>query len=113
MEHRRFLAHPETHRRFVGGDMFMRIGGGAAVDALIEGFYDRIETDSALRPLFGRDLTNGREGRSVSSPSGSVAKEVTAIAPIVRSSIAMICCRLHAHSQKDGSRTSAVRSNLQ
>ncbi len=63
MEHRRFLAHPEAHRRFVGGDIFTRIGGAAAIDALIEGLYDRIETDPALRPLFGRDLTNEREGQ--------------------------------------------------
>jgi truncated hemoglobin YjbI len=60
MEHRRFLAHPETHRRFVGGDIFARIGGAAAVDTLINGLYDRIETDAALRPLFGRDTTNQR-----------------------------------------------------
>jgi truncated hemoglobin YjbI len=63
MEHRRFLAHPEAHRRFVGGDIFARIGGAAAIDALIDGLYDRIETDPALRPLFGRDLTNEREGQ--------------------------------------------------
>jgi hemoglobin len=63
MEHRRFLAHPEAHRRFVGGDIFARIGGAPAIDALIEGLYDRIEADPALRPLFGRDLTNEREGQ--------------------------------------------------
>jgi truncated hemoglobin YjbI len=60
MEHRRFLAHAETHRRFVSGDMFERIGGAAAIDALIDGLYDRIETDAALRPMFGRDTTNER-----------------------------------------------------
>jgi hypothetical protein len=60
MEHRRFLAHPESHRPFVGGDIFARIGGAAAIDALIDGLYDRIETDTALRPLFGRDTTNER-----------------------------------------------------
>ena len=63
MEHRRFLAHPEAHRRFSGGDIYARIGGAAAIDALVDGLYDRIETDSALRPLFGRDLTNEREGQ--------------------------------------------------
>jgi truncated hemoglobin YjbI/ankyrin repeat protein len=61
MEHRRFLAHPETHRPFVGGDLFARIGGPAAVGLLIDGLYDRIENDAALRPLFGRDLTGERE----------------------------------------------------
>ena len=60
MEHRRFLAHPEAHRAFIGSDVLRRIGGTAAVGALIDGLYDRLETDSALRPLFGRDLANGR-----------------------------------------------------
>jgi len=60
MEHRRFLAHPEAHRPFAGGGLLQRIGGDAAIAALIEGLYDRIETDPAVRPLFGRDLTNER-----------------------------------------------------
>jgi truncated hemoglobin YjbI len=60
MEHRRFLAHPEAHRRFVGGDIFARIGGAAAINALIDGLYDRIDADAALRPMFGRDTTNER-----------------------------------------------------
>jgi truncated hemoglobin YjbI/ankyrin repeat protein len=63
MEHRRFLANSEVHRPLVGGDLFARIGGRAAVDSLIDGLYDRIETDPALRPLFGRDLTNEREAQ--------------------------------------------------
>src|SRR5882757_5189985 len=63
VEHRRFLAHPEAHRRFVDSDVFLRVGGAAAIDALIDGLYDRIEADAALRPLFGRDLKNGREGQ--------------------------------------------------
>jgi truncated hemoglobin YjbI len=63
MEHRRFLAHSEAHRPFVGGDLFARIGGRATVDSLIDGLYDRIEIDAALRPLFGRDLTNEREAQ--------------------------------------------------
>jgi len=58
MEHRRFLAHPEAHRPFAG--LLQRIGGHAAIDALIEGLYDRIESDPALRPLFSRDLANER-----------------------------------------------------
>jgi truncated hemoglobin YjbI len=60
VEHRRFLAHPEAHRRFAGGDVFVRIGGAAAIDALIDGLYDRIENDAALRPMFGREATNER-----------------------------------------------------
>ena len=60
MEHRRFLGHPETHRPFVGSDLFVRIGGPAAVGVLVDGLYDRIENDAALRALFGRDLSRGR-----------------------------------------------------
>jgi truncated hemoglobin YjbI/ankyrin repeat protein len=60
MEHRRFLGHPETHRPFVGSDLFARIGGPAAVGVLVDGLYDRIENDAALRALFGRDLARGR-----------------------------------------------------
>jgi truncated hemoglobin YjbI len=61
MEHRRFLAHPEAHRAFIGSDVLRRVGGTAAVEALIDGLYDRLETDGALRPLFGGDLAKGRE----------------------------------------------------
>src|SRR5215831_5418721 len=61
MEHRRFLAHPEAHRPFVGGDLFARIGGPAVVGVLVHGLYDRIQNDAALRPLFSRDLTGERE----------------------------------------------------
>src|SRR3982074_1623763 len=43
MEHRRFLAHPEAHRPFIGGDVLRRIGGRAAVEVLVDGLYDRIE----------------------------------------------------------------------
>jgi truncated hemoglobin YjbI/ankyrin repeat protein len=63
MEHRRFLAHPEAHRPFVGGDLLRRIGGRAAVEALVDGLYDRIETDAVLRPLFSRDLAGEREAQ--------------------------------------------------
>jgi truncated hemoglobin YjbI/ankyrin repeat protein len=63
MQHRRFLAHPESHRPFVGGDLFARIGGPAAVGVLVDGLYDRIENDAALQPLFKRDLTGDREAQ--------------------------------------------------
>jgi truncated hemoglobin YjbI/ankyrin repeat protein len=63
MEHRRFLAHPEAHHPFAGGDLFVRMGGRAAIAALVDGLYDRIETDAALRPLFGRDLGREREAQ--------------------------------------------------
>lgn len=60
MKHRRLLAHPEAHHPFAGGELFARIGGAAAVGVLVEGLYDRIESDAALRPLFNRDLTAER-----------------------------------------------------
>jgi truncated hemoglobin YjbI len=63
MEHRRFLAHPEARRAFIGSDVLRRIGGAAAVDALIDGLYDRLETDSALQPLFSGGLARGREAQ--------------------------------------------------
>jgi truncated hemoglobin YjbI/ankyrin repeat protein len=60
-DHRRLLAHPEAHRPFVGGDLFARVGGAATVSMLIDGLYERIENDGALRPLFGRNLTAERD----------------------------------------------------
>jgi hemoglobin len=63
MKHRRFLAHPEAHRPFADGDLHARIGGAAAVGALVDRLYDRIENDAALRPLFGRDLRGGRQAQ--------------------------------------------------
>jgi len=63
MEHRRLLAHPEAHRPFVGSDLLQRIGGRAALETLIDRLYDTIDADAALRPLFGRDLTNEREAQ--------------------------------------------------
>ena len=62
MEHRRFLAHPEAHRPFGAGDPRTRIGT-MAVDALVDGLYERIAADAALRPLFSRDLANEREAQ--------------------------------------------------
>src|SRR5712691_516901 len=64
MEHRRFLAHPEAHRPFVGSNLFARIGGPAVVGVLVDGLYDRIENDAALAPLFSRDLTRERKALS-------------------------------------------------
>jgi truncated hemoglobin YjbI len=63
MDHRRLLAHREAHRPFQRSDLFARIGGAAAVERLIDGLYDRIEVDAALRPLFGRELGNEREAQ--------------------------------------------------
>src|SRR5690349_16733683 len=63
MEHRRFLAHPEAHRPFAGGNLLDRTGGYAAVEALIDGLFERIATDPLLRPLFNRDFSNEREAQ--------------------------------------------------
>jgi hemoglobin len=63
MEHRQFLAHPAAHHPFAAGSLLERIGGNAAVTALIDGLYDGIETDPQLRPLFSRDLTNERQAQ--------------------------------------------------
>jgi truncated hemoglobin YjbI len=60
LDHRRFLADPSAHRAFADRDTFAHVGGHAAVGALIDGLYDRIEADAELRPLFGRDLANER-----------------------------------------------------
>ena len=56
-------SHPEAYRPLVGGDFFARIGGNATIETLIDGLYDRIEADAALRPLFGRDITSEREAQ--------------------------------------------------
>jgi truncated hemoglobin YjbI/ankyrin repeat protein len=36
------------------------LGGREAVARLVDGLYDRFETDTVLRPAFGRDLTSAR-----------------------------------------------------
>jgi truncated hemoglobin YjbI/ankyrin repeat protein len=40
---------------------FEALGGRLAIAKFVDGLYDRIETDSALRPAFNRDLTRERE----------------------------------------------------
>ena len=40
---------------------FERLGGREAVARLVDAFYDRIEADPELRPLFPADLAAGRE----------------------------------------------------
>jgi truncated hemoglobin YjbI/ankyrin repeat protein len=63
MEHRRFLAHGALDRPFAGRDLSAQIGGRQTIDALVDGLYDRIEADSAVRRLFGRDLSHERAGQ--------------------------------------------------
>ena len=40
---------------------FARLGGRDAIARLVEAFYDRIEADPELRPVFPADLGPGRE----------------------------------------------------
>ena len=40
---------------------FERLGGRAALEAIVATFYDRIEADAELRPVFPPDLGPGRE----------------------------------------------------
>jgi truncated hemoglobin YjbI len=47
-------------RPFSDGALFDRVGGQATVDRLVDSLYDRFEADAVIRPLFGRDLANGR-----------------------------------------------------
>jgi len=61
MEHRRLLGHSEVHHPFAAAPLFTRIGGRTTVEALVDGLYDRIEADVALRPLFGKELTTERD----------------------------------------------------
>jgi truncated hemoglobin YjbI/ankyrin repeat protein len=60
LAHRAFLHEPAAFRPFAGTDLFARIGGQPTVDALIDGLYDQIDADEALRPLFGRELVQER-----------------------------------------------------
>ncbi len=43
------------------GALFDRLGGRATLERVIDAFYDRIEADPELRPLFPADLGPGRE----------------------------------------------------
>jgi ankyrin repeat protein/truncated hemoglobin YjbI len=40
---------------------FEALGGRLAIASIVDGLYDRIETDNVLRPAFGRDLARERE----------------------------------------------------
>ncbi|MBV9894768.1 MAG: ankyrin repeat domain-containing protein [Chloroflexi bacterium] len=64
MAHRRLLVQGESFRPLAGSDLFAQIGGRETVEALIDGLYDRIEADSALRPLFGHNLIHERAGQT-------------------------------------------------
>jgi truncated hemoglobin YjbI/ankyrin repeat protein len=65
LDHRRFLREHESLRPFRGVGFFERVGGQAAVDRLVDELYDRFEGDSALEPLFGRNLARERASQKL------------------------------------------------
>ena len=93
MEHRRFLVPREAARPFAGSGLFDRIGGGATVEALVDGLYDGIKTDAALRPLFGRNLEHERAAQKrflTEWLGGEGAYSADAYLPLKHRTI---CCR--------------------
>ncbi|GAA2760708.1 ankyrin repeat domain-containing protein [Actinopolymorpha rutila] len=54
------LRHSPGFRPFRGAGLFDRIGGQPTVDRLVDALYDGFENDELLRPLFPRDLADGR-----------------------------------------------------
>lgn len=60
LEHHSLLDHPPGFRPFRGSDLFERIGGQQTVDRLVDLLYGGIGDDEQLRPLFPRDLADGR-----------------------------------------------------
>ena len=60
LEHRSLLHHPPGFRPFRGTDLFGRIGGQPTIDRLVDLLYEGFEGDELLRPLFPRDLADGR-----------------------------------------------------
>ena len=44
-----------------GPTLFERLGGREAVERIVDAFYDRVEHDPELRPIFPEDLRSGRE----------------------------------------------------
>ncbi len=41
-------------------ELFERIGGRDVIDRVVDAFYDAVETDDELRPLFPEDMDEGR-----------------------------------------------------
>jgi ankyrin repeat protein/truncated hemoglobin YjbI len=52
---------PDVASLFPPAGTFAALGGRAAVARLVDGLYDRFETDTVLRPAFSGDLTAERE----------------------------------------------------
>lgn len=55
------LSRTRITRQQAGPSLFERIGGREAVARIIDEFYDRVERDPELRPLFPPDMGPGRE----------------------------------------------------
>jgi len=55
------LSRARVTRQPAGPTLFERIGGRDAVARIIDEFYDRVERDPELRPLFPADMSLGRE----------------------------------------------------
>jgi truncated hemoglobin YjbI/ankyrin repeat protein len=62
LEHRGGFG-PDVASLFPPAGTFEALGGREAVARLVDGLYDRIETDTLLRPAFNRDLTRERENQ--------------------------------------------------
>ena len=60
LAHRVLLEHAPGFRPFRDDGLFERIGGQPTVDRLVDALYDGFENDKGLRPLFPRDLADGR-----------------------------------------------------
>src|SRR5439155_4955953 len=60
LDHRGGLS-PDVASLFPPAGTFQALGGQEAVTRLVDGLYDRFETDPILRPAFSRDLTSERE----------------------------------------------------
>jgi len=60
LEHRSLLDHAAGFRPFRGTGLFQRIGGQPTIDRLVDLLYEGVGDDEQLRPLFPRDLADGR-----------------------------------------------------
>jgi truncated hemoglobin YjbI/ankyrin repeat protein len=64
LDHRAGLG-PGDVPLFPPAGTFEALGGREAVARLVDGLYDRIETDAVLRPVFNRDMTRERENQKL------------------------------------------------
>ena len=60
LSHRALLDHAPSFRPFRDAGLFERIGGQPTVDSLVDRRYDGFEEDHVLRPMFPKDLFEGR-----------------------------------------------------